>query len=121
MEVTFHVLVIDDDQEIRNKMQRSLTRLGCMVSLAETAEAGMVQLKRGKYDAIFASLCVRTVGGRAVARWAKNNGIEGKFFIITSWKGELETRLLRLDGIHDVIRKPLSFSELKGKVEEHLY
>lgn len=41
----FHVLIIDDDLELREVMRKSLTRLGCEVSVAETAENGLDELR----------------------------------------------------------------------------
>ena len=117
---SFHVLIIDDDSNLREALSRSLVRLGCEVSTAETAEKGVEQIKNGPYDAVFAALCVREMGGRGVARVVKSNSANTKFFLITSWKGELEPGLLRFDGIHDVIRKPINFTEIRDKVLEHL-
>jgi DNA-binding response OmpR family regulator len=120
MATMFHVLVIDDDLNLRDTMRRNLLRLGCDVTVAETAEGGMDFLKASKYDAVFAALCVRDMGGRSIARWVKNQMNDTKFFIITSWKGDLEPNLLKLDGIHDVIHKPVNFCEVRDKVLEHL-
>jgi sigma-B regulation protein RsbU (phosphoserine phosphatase) len=120
MSAMFHVLVIDDDTVLRELLRKSLSRLGCEVTVAETAEGGIEQLKRSSYDAVFAALCVRELGGRSIARWVKHQGCGTKFFIVTSWKGDLEPHLLRIDGIHDVIHKPISFSEVRDKVLEHL-
>ncbi len=116
----FHVLVIDDDAYLREILCRNLSRLGCDVSMAETAECGLDRLKKEKFDAVFAALCVRTMGGRCIARWVKNQLNGTKFFIITSWKGDLEPNLLKLDGIHDVVHKPVNFGEIRDIVLEHL-
>jgi sigma-B regulation protein RsbU (phosphoserine phosphatase) len=120
MSAMFHVLIIDDDTVLRELLRKSLSRLGCEVSVAETAEGGLEQLKRSSYDAVFAALCVREIGGRSIARWVKHQACATKFFIVTSWKGDLEPHLLRIDGIHDVIHKPISFTEVRDKVLEHL-
>jgi len=116
----FHVLVIDDDADLREILRKNLVRLGCEVSIAETAECGLDRLKCEKFDAVFAALCVRDMGGRCIARWVKTQLQSTKFFIITSWKGDLEPNLLKLDGIHDVIHKPVNFGEIRDKVLEHL-
>ena len=120
MSAIFHVLVIDDDLELREILRKSLVRLGCDVSIAETAENGLDRLKEEQFDAVFAALCVRSVGGRYIARWVKKQSSETKFFIVTGWKGDLEPRLLQIDGIHDVIHKPINFTEIRDKVLEHL-
>ncbi len=120
MGVSFRVLVIEDNPATQEALKRSLNRLGCEVFAVDTAEAGTEQLKKTHYDAVFAALCVREKGARTVARWVKTNSPQTKFFVITSWKGDLETNLLYLDGIHDVIRKPLTFNEIRDKLLEHL-
>jgi len=117
----FNILVIDNDPDLRETLRRYLIKLGCDVSTAETAESGIEKLQNFQYDAVFASLCLYSLGGRGVARWVKKNSDnELKFFITTSWKGEMELDLLRFDGIHDVIRKPFMFNEIRDKVLEHL-
>lgn len=120
MGATFHVLVIDDDFELRESLRKSLLRLGCEVSIAETAEHGLDRLHDEQFDAVFAALCVRDMGGRCIARWVKKQSSDTKFFIVTSWKGDFEPHLLHIDGIHDVIHKPINFTEIRDKVLEHL-
>ncbi len=116
----FHVLVIDDDADLREVLRKSLSRLGCNVTVAETAEKGLDNLKINRYNAVFAALCVRNMGGRSIARWVKQQSSDTKFFLVTSWRGDLEHSLLKLDGIHDVVHKPINFSEIRDKVLEHL-
>ncbi|HEX3019127.1 MAG TPA: response regulator [Chitinispirillaceae bacterium] len=120
MATMFHVLIIDDDADLREILRKSLTRLGCNVTVAETAEKGLDILKLGQYNAVFAALCVRNMGGRSIARWVKQQSSDTKFFLVTSWRGDLEHSLLKLDGIHDVVHKPINFSEIRDKVLEHL-
>jgi len=116
----FQVLIIDDDETICDVLRKSLLRLGCEVTIADTAERGLDQLKTFPYNAVFAALCVRDMGGRSIARWAKQHSLETKFFLITSWRGDFEQNLLKLDGIHDIVHKPINFSEIRDKVIEHL-
>lgn len=117
----FNVLIIEDNSELSENLRRCLIKLGCDVSTAETAEGGIEKLQSFQYDAVFASLCLHQMGGRSIARWAKKNEMnDTKFFLTTSWKGDLERDLLRVEGIHDVIRKPFSFNEVREKVLEHL-
>jgi len=120
MTAMFQVLIVDDDSELTEVLRRSLIRLGCEVAVAETAENGLEKLQEDKFHAVFASLCVRTMGGRGVARFVKNHCPDTRFFMVTGWKGELEANLLKLDGIHEIIHKPVNFSEIRDKVLEVL-
>jgi DNA-binding response OmpR family regulator len=120
MGVCFKILVVEDDPATQEALKRALSRLGCEVFLVDTAEKGIEELKKNRYDAVFAALCVREKGARSIARWVKSNSQQTRFFALTSWKGELESNLLNMDGIHDVIRKPLIFTEIRDKLLEYL-
>jgi|GEM_PF-978906 len=120
MGVSFKILVVEDNPATQEALKRSLSRLGCEVFAVDTAETGIEELKKARYDAVFAALCVREKGARSVARWVKTNSQQTKFFVVTGWKGDLETSLLHMDGIHDVIRKPLIFTEIRDKLLEYL-
>ena len=70
MVAMFQVLIVEDDSELREVLRRSLIRLGCQVSIAESSEEGLDKLSSEKYDAVFASLC-KSQRGRCVARFGK--------------------------------------------------
>jgi CheY-like chemotaxis protein len=116
----FNALVIDDNFEVRTTFRKALSRLGCSVNEAETAEKGISQLATVFYHVVFAALCVKNTGARGIARWVKNNSPDTRFFIITSWKGKLEDKILALDGIHGVIHKPLLFAEIRDMLLDQL-
>lgn len=120
MRSSFKILVIEDNPTNQEALKRSLIRLGCQVVAVESSEKGMDEVKKTTYDAIFAALCVRENGARGIARFVKNKSTKTKFFVVTSWKGELEQNLLYLDGIHGIVRKPLIFNEIRDILLEHL-
>ncbi len=117
---SFQVLIISENQETQTDLAKHLTRLGCRVNFINTAENGIQELKKNYYNAIFVDLCVKEKGGRSVARWIKNESIQSKVFIVTSWKGELEPHVLQADGIHSVIHKPFNFNEIRDKLLEQI-
>ncbi len=117
----FKVLIIDDDAESRETMRQHLLRLDFEVFIVETGESAIEKLLNEPFRAVFAPLCLKGMGGRGIARWVKANHLENtRVFIMTSWKGDLELDILRMDGIHGVIKKPLVFSEVRDTVLEHL-
>jgi len=120
MSNSFQVLIISESAENQEELRKSLARLGCKVRTINSAESGIEELKKNGYEAIFADLCVREKGGRSVARWVKNESVQSKVFIVTSWKGELDPHLLLADGIHAVIHKPFIFSEIRDKLLEQI-
>jgi CheY-like chemotaxis protein len=119
MSAIFKVLVVEDNAATSTALQNALNRLGCQVISSSSSDEAIQELQKGQFDAVFAELCVRENGGRSVARFVKNQNLPSKCFIITGWKGDLEPGLLKNDGIHDIIRKPLIFKEIRDKVLEH--
>jgi DNA-binding NtrC family response regulator len=120
MESYFNALVIDEDSGVRVCFKKALNRLGCSVKEAESAECGISELASNGFNVVFASLCVKNIGARGVARWIKTHSPKTKFFVITSWKGQLEQHILAVDGIHGVIHKPLLFTEIRDALLEQL-
>jgi DNA-binding response OmpR family regulator len=116
----FQVLIVSENPDSQSDLKKNLIRLSCKVSITSTAESGIAELKKNHYNAIFADLCVREKGGRSIARWVKNESIQSKVFIVTSWKGELEPHVLQADEIHAVIHKPLVFSEIRDKLLQQI-
>jgi CheY-like chemotaxis protein len=120
MSNAFQVLVVSESPESQGDLKKNLIRLGCKVKAANSAENGIDELKKTNFDAIFADLCVREKGGRSIARWVKNESMQSKVFIVTSWKGELESQVLQADGIHAVIHKPFNFNEIRDTLLEQI-
>lgn len=115
----FQGLLIEDNPSTLNAFQSALFRLGWQIAVASSAEQGIAELKSSRYDAVFTELCAKEQGGRFIARWIKTQELSTKVFILTSWKGDLESQLLQIDGIHEILHKPLIFSEIRDKILKH--
>lgn len=120
MNSLFSALIIDDNLESRSTFKRALVKLGCYVKEADSAESGIQFLLQFPYTIVFASLCVKQMGARGIARWIRKNRPRTKCFIVTNWKGELERNILAIDGIDGVVHKPLLFAEIRDTLLEHL-
>ncbi len=120
MNSVFNALIIDNNLDVRATFKKALNRLGCKVNEAESAEKALSELALLPYSIVFAALCVKEMGARGIARWVKLNCPNTKFFIITSWKGNLEEHILAVDGIHGVVHKPLLFTEIRDVLLEQL-
>lgn len=113
-------LIIDENGDSRLCLKRTLVRLGCTVIDVDSTENGIGCLRQTPFLFVFASLCVRSIGARGVARWVKTNCEKTHFFLITSWKGELEESILESDGIECVIHRPLMINEIRAAVGKYL-
>ena len=113
-------LVIDDNSDARVSVSKALARLGCNVNEALTSDEGITELSLNPYNVVFASLCVKKIGARGIARWVRDNCPATKVFLVTSWKGHLDNQILSVEGIHGIIHKPLLFNEIRDTLLEHL-
>lgn len=120
MSTYFNALVIDDDKTDRILIKKALNCLGCRVNEADSAEDGISALSLMAYNIVFASLCVKRIGARGIARWTKMNSPNTKFFVITSWKGQLDKHVLDTDGIDGIVHKPLLFTEIRDVLLDYL-
>jgi CheY-like chemotaxis protein len=116
----FNALVIDDNIEICQTFIKVLGQLGCNVSVADSAEQGINKFDVTDFDVVFVALCIREMGARGVARCLRYRFPNTKILATTSWQGELDKTILSIDGIHDVVRKPLKISEIRRTIINHL-
>jgi CheY-like chemotaxis protein len=90
---TFQILILEDNLGTKEILKKTFSRLGCHVTFAESSEDGIAQLLKTHFDAVFAELCIRgEKGARGLARWVKCKFPNTKFFLVTSWKGDLDRK-----------------------------
>jgi len=58
-----HVLVVDDDVQLRNILSNWLADLGCVVDTAETGRLGLVKLKADVFDIVFVDFLMPVMSG----------------------------------------------------------
>lgn len=110
----FNALVVDDSSTVAVPLQTALGRLGCLVRVVNSTDEARSELSEKQYDLVFVELCARGEGGgRGIARWIKSRCLPTRCLLLTGWRGELDHSVLRYDGIHGVIRKPLIFNDIR--------
>ena len=63
-----HLLVVDDDREIRDLVKRFLTKHGFRVTLAEDAISCMAAIEAGKFDLVVLDVMMPGEDGLSVCR-----------------------------------------------------
>jgi DNA-binding NtrC family response regulator len=112
----FQALIIADSGTLSRTMLNVLVRLGCRATVVPTTQTARAELSRRHYHIVFAELCAPEEGGRSIARWVKEQCLDTKCLILTSWRGEVEQGLFAHDGIHGLIRKPLVFNDIRDEL-----
>ena len=106
-----HILVVDDDDRIRELTKEYLSDNSFIVSSASDAEKAKVKIEHFKFDLIVLDVMMPGQNGFELTREIKkNNDIP---IILLTAKGEVESRIVGLElGADDYLGKPFEPREL---------
>ena len=111
-----HILVVDDDDRIRNLLKDFLSNNNYIVSTAENAEGAKEKIDYIKFDIIILDVMMPGQDGYDLTR-----DIKKKFkipIILLTAKGEVENRIKGLEiGADDYIGKPFEPKELLLRIK----
>jgi two-component system, OmpR family, phosphate regulon response regulator OmpR len=106
-----HILVVDDDDGIRNLLKDYLSENNYIISTAENAEQAKNKLEYLKFDLLILDVMMPGQNGYELTKEIKKN-IKVPIILLTA-KGEVENRIKGLElGADDYIGKPFEPREL---------
>ena len=110
-----HILVVDDDDRIRDLIKQYLVDKKFIVSSAENAEKAKVKLKYFKFDIIILDVMMPGQNGYELTKEIRNK-INTPIILLTA-KHEVENRITGLElGADDYLGKPFEPKELLLRV-----
>ena len=106
-----HILIVDDDDRIRNLLKDYLTENNYIVSAAENALQAKEKLQYLKFDIIILDVMMPGQNGYELTKEIKQS-IKVPIILLTA-KGEVENRIKGLElGANDYLGKPFEPKEL---------
>ena len=106
-----HILIVDDDNRIRDLLKEYLSDNNYIVSTSENAKNAKIKLSQFKFDLIVLDVMMPDQNGFELAKEVKKN-IKTPIIFLTA-KGEVENRIKGLEiGADDYIGKPFDPKEL---------
>lgn len=116
-----HILVVDDDESIRNVVSDILRKMGLNVSSAENGKKGMNLFRSNNFDLVITDFDMPGINGIDFANKIKNKSPTTLILLITG--SEKEDILSRIKGtaVDQVLFKPFSFAEVAKTVQELLH
>ena len=106
-----HILIVDDDDRIRNLLKDYLSENSYIVSTAENADQAKERLEYIKFDIIILDVMMPGQDGYELTKEIKKQ-IKVPIILLTA-KGEVENRIKGLElGADDYIGKPFEPKEL---------
>ena len=114
-----HILVVDDDAEIRELIREYFTEEGFRVSVASDGNAMRQALDRSQVDLVLLDVRLPGEDGLALAAELRRRGESG--IIMLSRKTDLVDRVAGLEvGADDYVAKPFELRELLARVRSVL-
>ena len=111
-----HILVVDDDNRIRDLLKEYLTEKNYIVSTSDNAENAKVKITQFKFDLIVLDVMMPGQDGYELTKEIKKN-MKVPIILLTA-KGEVENRIKGLElGADDYIGKPFEPKELLLRVK----
>jgi len=116
MQRTPHLLIIDDDREIRDLLARFLVRHELRVDTARDGREMDAKLATGRFDLLVLDLMMPGEDGLAICRRLRGQGVRTPIIMLTAL-GEEADRIVGLEvGADDYLPKPFNPRELLARI-----
>ena len=114
------ILIIDDDQSIRETLSNYLSRKNYEVSSAEDGEYGLEKIKDGRPDLVISDIRMPKMDGLSLLAKIKEFDPRINVIIITAHDDMQSTVKAMQLGAYDYIEKPLELERLKVTINRAL-
>ena len=114
------ILVIDDEENIREILSDILSADDHEVLTAESGTDGLALLAQHQFDLVFTDLTLPGMDGYEVASRVKEKDPSICVSLVTGWGATLDAAQVQERGIDMVLSKPFRFDQVMGLVEEAL-
>jgi len=111
-----HVLIIEDDQGVREALEVVLDVQDYRVTGVERGERGVEQVAAGDIDLVVLDLNLPGIDGLETCRQLRSSGFAGPVLMLTA-RHEVADRVSGLDaGADDYLPKPFALAELLARI-----
>ena len=110
------ILLIDDDEWIRDSMGAFFESEGCFFRAVETAEAGMAALQDQAYDIIISDYRLPGMDGMGFFRRIRSAHAGAIKILVTAYGDDQLVEEAAAVGVSDYIRKPFDMQDLENSL-----
>jgi PAS domain S-box-containing protein len=112
------ILVIDDEEAVRNVLSRILSQVNHQVTVAKDGGEGLQLFQEKEFDIVLTDLGMPDMSGWDVCKAIKKLRAHVPVGMITGWGMELDQTKKEESGLDFVIPKPFDFHQLLRVVDE---
>ena len=110
------ILVIDDEEDIREVLETILQEGGHRVTLAETGRKGLNRFKQANFDSVLMDLGMPEMSGWELAKKIKEIDPGVPVGLITGWEVAAAKEKMREEGVDFIISKPFDYTKMLREV-----
>lgn len=110
------LLVVEDELELANTLQKALVEAGFLVDVAADGDEALWKAEAAPYDAIVLDLLIPAVDGWEVLRRLRVGGNRSPVLVLTA-RDATDDKVRALDsGADDYLTKPFTLAELVARI-----
>tara|TARA_B100000686_G_C16740727_1_gene946430 strand:+ start:1283 stop:1660 length:378 start_codon:yes stop_codon:yes gene_type:complete len=115
-----HILVTDDEDSVRDFVERALNYAGYAVTTAVNGQDALEKLQEQKFDLLLTDIVMPELDGIALCLKASKDYPHMKILMMSGYANQRQ-RAHNLDVLaHEVISKPFTLDEITRKIETTL-
>jgi DNA-binding NtrC family response regulator len=115
------ILVVDDDDTIRDVVSKMLCRLGFEVSSADSAESGLALFHKNKFDLVITDFSMSGMDGINLAYYIKEKSPSTRVVLMTGDEQEVILSRIRDTAVDQALFKPFTLAEMDVTVQRLLH
>ncbi len=112
------LLVVEDEDEVRELLKDILTEGGHEVALASDGQTGVAMFQEHPFDLVFTDLGMPGMSGWEVAEGIKRLSGETPVALLTGWDVKQKKQELKSRGVDIVLKKPFRVEEILSLVQD---
>jgi len=116
MESAFHILILDDERIVCDRLKPSLEKLGFQVEAFTDSSRAVARLAEKRFNVLVTDLKMPGVGGLDVLAFAREHCLSTKVIVITGFATTDTARQAMAGGAVEFIPKPFKLSRLRDLI-----
>lgn len=118
---TYNILLVDDDDDLRENLAMQLSfHEEFNTTQCPNGKCGLEKVKAQDYDLIILDVGMPDIDGREVCRMMRKTGVSTPIIMLTANASEADTILGLDSGANDYVTKPFKFGILLARIRAHL-
>ena len=112
MAVRLRLLVVDDEEAMRDTLRAALSKLGHLAEVVSSGEEALEALDSGRFDLVITDLYLGGMNGDQLARMVKRQDGETPVILLTAYPPAQTP-----DGVDQVLIKPFNVETLRDVLQ----